>query len=294
VAQWGSQSPIEHVAGRDRIWRGVAFAALLVGLPVVLFAVARLLGLTDFGPVVSIGPGLAAWLVRSWVATPSRLATKENQTYWGPAPEDGVRQWDVWLAVVQDHVTTGKDVGKLWLQDGAICFSGKRTSFALSSVETRDRWCVDLVHAEFPVSRRAVRVKLSPCGTAQNWWVEIVPLDDENLRSMRALLAGAVWGQAPASGLGQYPPLSKGPGPSDPRRALVKVVVAAFASCLAAVEITWFLSFFLIPQRSWGSLPSYAPWLAVAVVSLVAAWLFRSIGLRPLRVLINYKRVMRR
>jgi hypothetical protein len=277
---------------REWVLFGAGSGGAILGTAFLLFLTSGLRSWTAVALIPIAFAGAAYLILLRLDRLRSRPAT-EMKALWGDQPHDGVSEWTVRLSIVQEHVRTGTDTGKVWVQPGAICFVGKRTSFALSSMETGGRFSVDLVTSGWLEGRQSVRIKLVAVGRTTNWWVELRPQRSQELTGLCYAVGRFVLADQPPSNLRQFPPTSPGLGrqhlPVATFQALTAACVSLIASWGMVSPLGWFASHFY-----WEGQPIQMSQVANATVSSVL-WLgvFLVLARPAILVLCNYHKVMK-
>lgn len=194
--------------GRYGVW-----VAGLSGVVAVFSTVYLVGGITVASPsamalaaLSAVGSGwLTFWLTRRDAELLRRTAEADEMRRGDLGRSVG---WLVDLIVVQGDAPTGTDRGMLWIDEGRLCFSGDRTSFALSPNQIAGR-CRSVI----PISglRHAVRLPLRHPGLALSIDPGSIPINDLR-REIDA------WAATAPSTVGQLPPTRLGPGAPSPAR----------------------------------------------------------------------------
>jgi hypothetical protein len=210
-ARWAQ---IDQVAPHkaDKVKRyvpGVLATVSAVGLWVAAIASGRL-GDPLITGLLGLGFALAA-LAALWAFNRgSAKLLERRRRYWAGGPADGTLEWSVTLDVVQDNVPTGRDYGRIWVQDRSICFVGTQTSFVLSRWQLSGGFAVRLQGSPLRPIKRSVEVELAPLGDVENWSLQIDP-DEPTAASLLAAALAEVARDPNPFELGQFPPRELGP-----------------------------------------------------------------------------------
>jgi len=183
---------------------------------------------------------------------PARLDTWDRETL----------HFDVLIDVVRGSAVTGTDQGRLWFEDGALCFSGQATSFALTS---------DLVDFEKVTLRKDARrpfersllVPIASGVGSGKWGVQIDLSRPQNYPYYKQLLDGIVrLSYTPYSDeLRQLPPITLGPGAFGKLRIVSLVIQNCAPLLLCGVLPVWI---------------GFDRWMVVAfAIPIIFAWALR-------------------
>lgn len=126
------------------------------------------------------------------------------------------------LIVRQGDAPTGEDVGLLWFEEGRLYFSGQRTSFGLVPSQARS---VSAIREGVPGVRNAVDLVLrrdTVAGAMALSFEPLLPPHESSYVHRTSLRTDlAEWTGVVASGVGQFPPTTIGPGVVGDRRLLL-------------------------------------------------------------------------
>lgn len=122
--------------------------------------------------------------------------------------------WLVDVLILQGDAPTGADRGMLWIDDGRLCFSGDRTSFALSPDQVAGR-----CRTTTPIVGLRHEVRLPLCHPTLTL---SIGLERTSIAEFRRQIH--LWTTSASPSEGQLPPTSLGPGAASPGRLLLGAV----------------------------------------------------------------------
>jgi len=128
-------------------------------------------------------------------------------------PGDSMLRFWVELDVVRGNVITGSDTGYLWKEQGALCFAGSSTSFALTS-DLIDTWYLnDKPGCTKPFGRR-IEVRMARFRELHDWalHIDIVKEQSPETEDRFQRMMRTVMDTRGPSTLRQHPPVDRGPG----------------------------------------------------------------------------------
>ena len=183
---------------------------LLFSLPLLLAVLTKVASAVLTMAFLVLAMLVPVWLAfRAWRAEWA-CRKRAQQAFGKTRPQDGIREWDVALSIVQDRVTTGTDLGRLWIEGGAIYFVGQRTSFALTKHQVWPTSPVSLTIQPSVPLERSVQIRLADRGFGP-WSVQFEVTNGGD-REKLVWEAKQCFGAAAPPGIGQFPPSSLGPG----------------------------------------------------------------------------------
>jgi|GEM_PF-2509234 len=263
---------------------------VLLGVPLVAWL------LTAPAPLACV-VGLALWLLGDWlIALAARLwfgrrvAGSSERPLDIPEFADGTHSYCVELDVRYGRAIIGTDRGRLWFEEDALCFTGERTSFALTrdlvdflrlSVANMSRGCRD----------RSCEIPLVPSPLGSKWSIHLDSLTRAPLRRspgfMNALERLEL--SVPFPEVRQLPPLVDGPGGDAGFVGWLTLgVIHALVRVGAVVGLCFW---FLYSMVGAGCTESSSAFIASLMVSVVMACVVECIFIRsfwsPIRDLVR-------
>lgn len=206
---------------------GSVVAAIVLGIGLLVWVSSHATSTMDGQTLIPIlFAGGSVLFIAGLVA--GRSESQLPDPFWQGRPLDEIVQWSVEIDIVQEHVITGTDSGKLWIQDRSIYFVGKRTSFVLSRWQLASGFAVERQRVPLRPIQRSIQISLAKLGTTEGWSLQMDPHDPKQVENLSRVLHEVAHDPNPFQ-LGQFPPRSLGPDRCSREALWFAVAKAPFA-----------------------------------------------------------------